>query len=120
MNEKEIFERSKKLALNKGKVFRSSSEFVGGSDLSGEIYLYSSGWEYHGEKIKIKYFKEQYGDGSGKIEELKIFEKVFPFLPKVLRYDSIRMTNSPIAEITRKTIGGNWERSLEDILFNNA
>ncbi|VVB82141.1 Uncharacterised protein [uncultured archaeon] len=118
MNNDKIFEKAKKVAIKNGKFVYDKYEFVGGCDLSGEMYKDISKRVYSDKKIKIEYFHEQFDDGSGKKEELLIFEKISPFLPKILRYSSIRNKSSQVPELSRYVLGGNWEKSLEEIAIN--
>lgn len=112
-----IFGKSKEIAEKYGKK-KSKSVYSPGTSLGKDIISDICRYRYKKDNLLIEYLTESFGDGS-KMETLNLFEKVSPFLPKILRYFSIRDKSSQVSEMSRYTLGGNWEKRLENITIHS-
>lgn len=78
MKNYQIFDKAReivKTGIYHGGKSKHKTEFVGGGDLSGDIYFDTSKYKYKKNKLKIEYSDEHFEDKSRRTEEIHISEK---------------------------------------------
>lgn len=108
-----FFDRVKELAEKKGK-FKHKTEFIGGGDLSGDIYYHTSKYNYKYKNLKILYEVSAYDDGSGKEEQLEIREKDKGLFGKSWMIYCLWKEGKKVKCFSH--LPGEWENKLEAIL----
>jgi len=116
MNSKEIFEKGKNLAVQKGK-HEMRSDYIGPSSVGGDFSIYGDSYVFGKNGLKIKYFKGSFDDDSGKWELLEVHhrESLFRRKKKVYSFHSDR--KGRVKEFVSPT--GDWQGKLEKFSIEN-